>query len=478
MSSIAGPPRTARQSQWKSRTLGGVRCLAVAALWTLAGPPLADPPDLSYSAPVQRVAEILEKIKANYVEPIDDTKLVTNAVNWVLHSLDPHSAYLDAQAYRDLYNDNRGDTAASAWKSRSGGPGEGDGGARGRPGGACRHAGGRRDRRCRRHQHPGESLEQVIQQVRGKRGTKVELGIERGGEAAPQLRLTRDLIIGRSVWVSLIDSGYAYVRLSQFQVHTPESLVEGPGRFFHQDDTRVAGIVLDLRDNPAGLLSAAVGVSAVFLPAGAPVVFTEGIAKDASMRLFARRDDYLRYGAVDHLRTVPEELKTLPMVVLVNGGSASAARSSPVLCRTISGPRCWAPTSTKGSVQVVIPFGDGTGMKLTTAYYHTPSGRVIQGKGVMPDVVVEGQPLREAQAAPGVRAVALENPRSEATEHELAAECTPPAVASPDAAVSTGSQPAKSAVPGAGVRPDAGGVDCQLERALEVLRSRLAITRS
>ncbi len=96
----------------------------------------------------------------------------------------------------------------------------------------------------------------------------------------------------------MIDSGYAYVRLSQFQVHTPESLVDGLSRFLHQDDTRVAGIVLDLRDNPGGLLSAAVGVSAVFLPAGAPVVFTEGMAKDASMRLFARRDDYLRYGAV------------------------------------------------------------------------------------------------------------------------------------------------------------------------------------
>ncbi len=167
------------------------------------------------------------------------------------------------------------------------------------------------------------------------------------------------------------------------------------------------------------------------------------------------------------------------MVVLVNGGSASAAEIVAGALQdnkraTVLGTHTYG----KGSVQVVIPFGDGTGMKLTTAYYHTPSGRVIQGKGVMPDVVVEGQPLREAQAGPGVRAVALENPRSEATERELAAECTPPAAASPDAAASTGSQPAKSAAPGAGARPDAAGVDCQLERALEVLRSRLAITRS
>ena len=237
--------------------------------------------------------------------------------------------------------------------------------------------------------------------------------------------------------------------------------------------------MLDLRDNPGGLLSAAVGVSAAFLPTGAPVVFTDGMAKDSKMRLFAQRGDYLRHGAVDHLRAVPAELKTLPMVVLVNGGSASAAEIVAGALQdnkraTVLGTHTYG----KGSVQVVIPFGDGTGMKLTTAYYHTPSGRLIQGKGVMPDVVVEGQPLREAQAGPGVRAVALESARSEAIERELAAEYTRPPRLRPMLQRARAPNPQRAPRPGTGARPDAGGVDCQLERALEVLRSRLAITRS
>ena len=283
-----------------SRALIQLRRVALAALCALSWPALADPADAPpYSAPVQRVADILEKIKANYVEPIDDTKLVTGAVNGVLRSLDPHSAYLDAEAFRELYNDNRGEYGGLGLEVAmheggvkvaavvEGGPAARAGMQAGDvivavDGGSVQ----------------GQSLEQVIGQVRGERGTQVDLTVARGGEGETRaFTLTRELIHGRSVWVSLIEPGYAYVRLSQFQVHTPESLVAGLTRFLNQDDGRVAGIVLDLRDNPGGLLSAAVGVSAVFLPAGAPVVFTEGMAKDAKMRLFAQREDYLRYGA-------------------------------------------------------------------------------------------------------------------------------------------------------------------------------------
>ncbi len=449
--------------------------LALATLCLLSLSALADPADApQYSAPVQRVADILEKIKANYVEPIDDAKLVAGAVNGVLRNLDPHSVYLDAEAFSELYNDNRGEYGglgleAALQEGRikvmavfEGGPAARAGLQAGDVIAAVNGA-----------STQGQSLEQVIQQVRGMRGTSIELTVARGAQNETQVyALTRELILGRSVWVSLIDSGYAYVRLSQFQVHTPESLVAGLTRFLHEDDPRVAGIVLDLRDNPGGLLSAAVGVSAVFLPAGAPVVFTEGMAEDAKMRLFAQRDDYLRYGAVDHLRSVPAELKTLPMVVLVNGGSASAAE---IVAGALQDNKRAVVLGThtygKGSVQVVIPFGDGTGMKLTTAYYHTPSGRLIQGKGVLPDVVVEGQPVRDAQSGPAVRPVALEHRADEAAAREVATLCAPRANAEGGGA--------QNAASGAERPPSAeAAVDCQVERALELLRSRLSITRS
>ncbi len=457
-----------------SRALFQLRRVALAALCALSWPALADSADAPYSAPVQRVADILEKIKANYVEPIDDAKLVSGAVNGVLRSLDPHSAYLDAEAFRELYNDNRGDYGGLGLEVAMQ-----EGGVKVATvveGGPAARAGMRAGDvivAVDGGSVQGQSLEQVIGHVRGERGTQVDLTVARGGEGETRaFTLTRELIHGRSVWVSLIEPGYAYVRTSQFQVPTPESLVAELTRVLNQDHGRVAGIVLDLRDNPGGLLSAAVGVSAVFLPAGAPVVFTEGMAKGAKMRLFAQREDYLRYGAIDHLRSVPPELKTLPLVVLVNGGSASAAEIVAGALQdnqraTVLGTHTYG----KGSVQVVIPFGDGTGMKLTTAYYHTPSGRVIQGKGVIPDVVVEGKAVGHAQARPGVHPVALEHEGDEARAHQVAALCAPRTDAEPFAEQNAASDAA---------RPPAGAsaVDCQLERALQLLRSRVSMTRS
>jgi carboxyl-terminal processing protease len=461
----------------RSRPFNGIiaRCVALAALVALSGPALADPANAPhYSEPVQRIADILEKIKANYVEPIDDSKLVASAVNGVLRNLDPHSVYLDADAFRELYSDSRGEYGGLGLEVAMN-----DGRVKivsvFEEGPAAR-AGlqlGDVIVSVNGESVQGQSLEQVIRQVRGERGTQVTLTVARMGEDEKRaFNLTRELIQGRSVWTSFIEPGYAYVRLSQFQVHTPESVVSGLMRLLEQDEGRVAGIVLDLRDNPGGLLSAAVGVSAVFLPAGAPVVFTEGMAKDARMRLFAQRGDYLRHGASDHLKAVPAELKTLPMVVLVNGASASAAEIVAGALQdnqraTVLGTHTYG----KGSVQVIIPFGDGTGMKLTTAYYHTPSGRLIQGKGVLPDVVVEGQPVRDAQARPTVRAVALERQGEEAAAHEVAALCATHADAKPITA--------QNAAPAAD-RPLAGAsaIDCQLERALQLLRSQVSITRS
>ncbi len=452
-----------------------LRRVILAALCALSGPAFAAPADApQYSAPVKRVADILERIKARYVDPIDDTKLVTEAVNGVLRSLDPHSAYLDAEAFRELNSDNRGEYGGVGLEVTMHAHGvkvaaviEGGPAARAgiQAGDVIVAVDG--------NSVGGQDLEQVIGRVRGDRATQIDLTVACGGEGETRVfTLTRELIRSRSVWVSLIEPGYAYVRLSQFQVHTPETLVAGLSRFLNRDDGRVAGIVLDLRDNPGGLLSAAVGVSAVFLPAGAPVVFTEGIAKDAKMALFAQGGDYLRHGATDHLKTVPEELRTLPMVVLVNGASASAAEIVAGALQdnqraTVLGTRTYG----KGSVQVIIPFGDGTGMKLTTAYYHTPSGRLIQGKGVMPDVVAEDKPIGDALVGPRVRPVALERPGDDAAARQAAALCAPRTDTDP---ITIQSAAPDADSPLAGVSE----VDCQLERALQLLRSRVSMTRS
>jgi carboxyl-terminal processing protease len=467
---MVGPVRATRSG----RELPALRSAVWAALCLLCLPALADPANPPRSATVERIADILEQIRANYVEPIDDAKLVNSAVNGVLRNLDPHSVYLDAEAFRELQGDSRGEygglgleVAIQEGRVHVTSVFEGSPAARAglRAGDVIVAVDGASTL--------GQSLEQIIRRVRGERGTQVELTIARlKEEQTTTFTVTRELIHGRSVWVSAIEPGYAYIRLSQFQVHTPENLVAGLTRFMHQDEARVAGIVLDLRDNPGGLLSAAIGVSAVFLPAGAPVVFTEGVAKDAKMRLFAQREDYLRYGATDHLGSVPQELKTLPMVVLVNGASASAAEIVAGALQdnqraTVLGTHTYG----KGSVQVVIPFGDGTGMKLTTAYYHTPSGRMIQGKGVMPDVVVEGQAPRDPQAGPSPRPVALAGESTETAARQVAALCAPPG----EAEAITAQNPAPDAH-----RPPAGAppVDCQLERALQLLHGRVALTRS
>jgi carboxyl-terminal processing protease len=447
----------------------------VAVLLAFSAPAAAEPVAASqYSEPVRRVADILERIKSSYVEPIDDGKLVASAVSGVLRSLDPHSVYLDAEAFRKLRSDNRGEygglgleVAVTEGRVRITSVFEQGPAARAGllPGDVIVAVDGA--------SVEGWSLEQLIRQVRGEGGTQVRLAVMRGENPA-DFTLTREVVRSRSVWVNLIEPGYAYVRLSQFQLHTPETVVSGLAPLFDEQGkgSRVAGIVLDLRDNPGGLLSAAVGVAAVFLQAGAPVVSTEGMAKNANKHLFADSKDYQRYGAVDHLESAPPELKTLPMVVLVNGGSASA---SEIVAGALQDNRRATVLGThtygKGSVQVIIPFSDGTGMKLTTAYYHTPSGRLIQGKGVLPDVVVEGQPVREAQAGPAVRAVGFGRPAEEAAAREVAALCGSPAEAGPIAA--------QNAAPAAD-RPPAGAdaIDCQLERALQLLRNQVSITRS
>lgn len=431
--------------------------------------------DTVHGDAVQRAASILQKIKARYVRPIDDQKLVADAISGVLRGLDPYSTYLDAEAYRQQLLENRGEYGGVGIEAEM-------------RDGAIEVVSVFEDTPAARSGlRPGDrilkvddtsldalSMEQAITRVRGEPGTRVTLNVLRKDAEPSTLILTRDAIVSRSVEWSLLEPGFAYVRVSRFQAHTGEMTAEAVERLFQADGARIAGIVLDLRDNPGGLVRAAVGVSSVFLSAGALVVSSEGPDKSSQVHFSAGSDDYLRAGEVDYVQGLPTAVKSLPMVVLVNSGSASAAEIVAGALQdnqraTILGTRTFG----KGSIQTVIPLGDGTGMRLTTAYYRTPSGHLIQGSGVTPDVVVapqafEPQRVVRAQTESLPNRVVIERQASQMTPAPAYSPCAPTddpmlRIAEADAAAS---------------RIEHSSGDCQLEQAIRLLRRARSIGRN
>ena len=335
-------------------------------------------------------AEVFGAIKNNYVEPVEDKKLISGAINGMLSDLDPHSAYLDHDAYRELQVGTQGefgglgievtmedgfvkvvspieDTPAYRAGIKSG------------------------DLIIRLDDTPvkGMSLSEAVKRMRGKPKTSIKLTVMRKGEAKPLLiTVVRDVIKVRSVKSKIIEPGYGYVRVVQFQEHSAESLVRQIDALYKKGPLK--GLVLDLRNDPGGLLNGAVGVSAAFLPPDSVVVTTDGRTEDAKRKYVANAEDYLRGGSDDYLKKLPAAVKSVPMVVLVNGGSASA---SEIVAGALQDHKraliMGTQTFGKGSVQTIMPLGNNTAIKLTTARYYTPSGRSIQAKGITPDIVVE-----------------------------------------------------------------------------------------
>ncbi|MFN3593474.1 MAG: S41 family peptidase [Thiobacillaceae bacterium] len=336
--------------------------------------------------------EIFGKIKSDYVEPVDDKKLITEAINGMLSGLDPHSAYLDPEAFKELQVGTQGefgglgievgmedgfvkvvapieDTPAHRAGIKSG------------------------DLIIKLDETPvkGMSLNDAVKRMRGKPGTSITLTIMRKGEAKPiVVTLTRAVIKIKSVKYQLIEPGYGYVRITQFQEQTGPALVDALRDLETQNKGPLSGLVLDLRNNPGGLLNTAVGVAGAFLKPGELVVYTDGRSEDARMRLTNAREHYLRTGDKDYLARVPAWAKTAPLVVLVNGGSASA---SEIVAGAVQDHKRALVVGTqsfgKGSVQTILPLNNGAAIKLTTARYFTPKGRSIQAKGIAPDIVVE-----------------------------------------------------------------------------------------
>jgi carboxyl-terminal processing protease len=193
----------------------------------------------------------------------------------------------------------------------------------------------------------------------------------------------------QSVKAKLIEPGYGFIRITQFQEHTGEDLAKAIRKLYTENQSALKGLVLDLRNDPGGLLNAAVGVSGVFLPKNSLVVYTDGRTEDSKMRLYSVPESYVR-GGEDYLAELPAGIKNVPMVVLINGGSASA---SEIVAGALQDHKRAAVMGTqsfgKGSVQTILPLGGNGAIKLTTARYFTPNGRSIQAKGITPDIAVE-----------------------------------------------------------------------------------------
>lgn len=340
---------------------------------------------------LRNFAEVFGRIKSDYVEPVSDKKLITLAINGMLSGLDPHSTYLDANAYKDLQVGTRGEFGGLGIEV-------------GMEDGLIKVISPIEDTPAYRAGLKtgdliiklddtlvkGMTLNDAVSRMRGKPGSKIVLTVLRKNESRPLIfTLTRAVIKVKSVKYKLIEPGYAYARITQFQEHTGENLAAALKDM--SGKSKLKGIVLDLRNDPGGLLTSAVGVAAAFLPKNALVVYTEGRTEDAKMRLFATPDDYLRgRSRSDYLKGLPAAVKHAPMVVLVNGGSASASEIvSGALQDNKRAVIMGTQTFGKGSVQTILPLDNGTAIKLTTARYYTPSGRSIQAKGIEPDIVVE-----------------------------------------------------------------------------------------
>jgi carboxyl-terminal processing protease len=351
--------------------------------------------DTSHNIPFEDLrtfSQVFDAIKQSYVEPVEDKTLITAAINGMLTGLDPHSAYLDQDAFRDLRVSTEGHFGGLGIEvNMEDGlvkvvtPYEDTPAYRAgiKPG----------DFIVRIDETPvkGMTLDEAVKRMRGKPKTSVKLTLSRKGVDNPIIvTLVREEIHVQSVRSKIIEPGYGWVRIAQFQKPTVEDLVKNINSLYKEGPLK--GLVLDLRNDPGGVLDGAIGVAATFLQPHALVVSTDGRTAGAKQKYVAAPEYYVSDPGGDPLKGLPASIKNVPMVVLVNGGSASASEIVAGALQdyhraTVIGTQTFG----KGSVQTVIPLDEArtTGIKLTTARYYTPSGRSIQAKGIVPDILVE-----------------------------------------------------------------------------------------
>lgn len=334
---------------------------------------------------IELFTDVLSIVKKSYVEEVDTKKLIYGAINGMLSSLDPHSSFMPPETYKEMKIETKGTfgglgieisikdgilTVISPIEDT--------------PAFKAGIKAGDQILKIDDKFTKDLSIMDAVKRMRGTKGTKVTLTIMREGFDKPkEFPLVRDVIQVKSVKFKTLDDGYAYVRIAQFQEKTDDDLEKALKTLTEENNGKLRGLVLDLRNDPGGLLDQAVRVAEHFVDEGKMIVYTEGREKDAKMKFVSRRGD---------------KQENYPIVVLINGGSASA---SEIVAGALQDHKRAVIMGTqsfgKGSVQTIIPLSDNSGLRLTTARYFTPSGRSIQAKGISPDITVERMELSAAE---------------------------------------------------------------------------------
>ncbi|MQA38656.1 S41 family peptidase [Rugamonas aquatica] len=340
---------------------------------------------------LRQLSDVFGLIKTDYVENVDDKKLLTEAISGMVSSLDPHSVYLDKKAFREMR-----ETVAGKFVGIGIEVGMEDGYIKvvspieDSPAFKAGIKTGDLITRIDGTPVKGLSLDESVKKMRGEPHSKVTVTISRKDEDKPIiLSIVREEIRVQSVKAKIVEPGYAWLRISQFQEPTVEDMAKKITALYAQDP-HIKGLVLDLRNDPGGVVPGAIGVSSAFLPKDSVIVSTNGQLLDSKQTFYGRSEFYAVRGKGDPLAKLPAALKDVPMVVLVNAGSASASEIVAGALQdykraTIMGTQTFG----KGSVQTLRQLTADTAVKLTTARYYTPHNRSIQARGIVPDLMVD-----------------------------------------------------------------------------------------